>query len=118
MVTKKPDGSFGHTMYEKPTHMDIYFQVIAPIAVIKAHSHEYLFWMTKFSTWNKHSNRKDKTDLKKAIHWKKHRTLHIDKHSHNTISIDARQDQHIYENMQHEDSTLSQPERVCTYWNQ
>jgi len=43
MVTKKPDGSFGHTMYEKPTHMDIYFQVIAPIAVIKAHSHEYLF---------------------------------------------------------------------------
>jgi len=43
MVTKKPDGSFGHMMYEKPIHMDIYFQVTAPISVIKACSHEYLF---------------------------------------------------------------------------
>jgi len=43
MVTKKAAGSFGHTMYMKPTHMDVYFQAIAPISVIKACSHDYLF---------------------------------------------------------------------------
>ena len=36
MVTKKPDGSVGHTMYRKPTHMDIYFQAITQISVTKA----------------------------------------------------------------------------------
>jgi hypothetical protein len=97
--------------------MDVYFQATAPLSVNKACSHDYLFWMMKSSTWNKHSNRKDKTNLNKAAHWKKHGTLHVDKHNHNTI-IDIRQDQHISGNMQHEDSTLSQPERVCTYPNQ
>ena len=43
MVTKKLDGSLGHTMYEKPTHMDVYFQATGPISVIKACSHNYLF---------------------------------------------------------------------------
>jgi len=43
MVTKKPDGSFGHTMYEKPTRRDVYFQAIAPLSVNKACSHDYLF---------------------------------------------------------------------------
>jgi hypothetical protein len=42
-VTKKPHGSFGHTMYEKPTHMDVYFQATAPLSVNKACSHDYLF---------------------------------------------------------------------------
>jgi hypothetical protein len=43
MVTKKPDGSFGHMMYRKPTNLEVYIQVIAPISVTKACSQDYLF---------------------------------------------------------------------------